>query len=164
MAKKIKLIEAAKDINVPVQEIIDFFTKRGDTKKKAGSTLTEEDMNLVLEHYTKSNSVESFDSYFSSGSSEKSPRREHRGDRKPDSQHRRRDRNSGERRQRRNFGKDDRKSVPQDRRQEELVNTPTKSVEEKKQQESVSTENHAVATVAEPAIYSSAVVSCRVFR
>lgn len=149
MAKKIKLIEAAKDINVPVQEIIDFFTKRGDTKKKAGSTLTEEDMNFVLEHYTKSNSVESFDSYFSSGSPEKSTRKEHRSDKKPDSQHKRRDRNPGERRPKRNFGKDDRKSTPQERRQEQPVNTQAKSVEEKKQQENVSTENQAVATVAE---------------
>ena len=34
MAKKIKLSEAAKDLNVPAQELIDFFAAKGDNKKK----------------------------------------------------------------------------------------------------------------------------------
>ena len=66
MAKKIKLIDAAKDLNIPSQKIIDFFTEKGDTKKKPSSVLTEDEMNMVLEHYTKSNEVKSFDEYFAS--------------------------------------------------------------------------------------------------
>ncbi|MDE5853993.1 MAG: translation initiation factor IF-2 [Ruminococcus sp.] len=66
MAKKIKLIDAAKDLNIPSQKIIDFFTEKGDTKKKPSSVLTEDEMNMVLEHYTKANEVKSFDEYFSS--------------------------------------------------------------------------------------------------
>ena len=33
MAKKIKLSEAAKDLNIPAQELIVYFTEKGDTKK-----------------------------------------------------------------------------------------------------------------------------------
>ena len=69
MAKKIKLSDAAKDLNIPAQEIIDLFAEKGDNKKKTGSSLTEEEMNTVLEHYTKDRySVNSFNDYFSSKS------------------------------------------------------------------------------------------------
>lgn len=66
MAKKIKLSDAAKDLSVTSQEIVNYFADKGDTKKKAGSALTEEEMNLLLEHYTKSHEVSSFDGYFAS--------------------------------------------------------------------------------------------------
>ncbi len=67
MAKKIKLSDAAKDLNISAQEIIDFFTEKGDNKKKAGSSLTEEEMNSLLERYTKDRySVNSLDEYFNS--------------------------------------------------------------------------------------------------
>ena len=35
MTKKLKLSDAAKDLNVSSQELIEFFAERGDTKKKA---------------------------------------------------------------------------------------------------------------------------------
>ena len=67
MAKKIKLSDAAKDINIPAQELIDFFAEKGDNKKKTGSSLTEEEMNSVLEHYTNERySVSSLNDYFNS--------------------------------------------------------------------------------------------------
>ena len=67
MAKKIKLSDAAKDLNIPAQEIIDFFAEKGDNKKKTGSALTEEEMNSILEHYTKERyTVNSFNDYFNS--------------------------------------------------------------------------------------------------
>ena len=69
MAKKIKLSDAAKDLNIPSQEIIDLFAEKGDNKKKTGSSLTEEEMNSILEHYTKDRySVNSFNDYFNSKS------------------------------------------------------------------------------------------------
>ena len=64
MAKKIKLSDAAKDISVSSQELIDYFASSGDNKKKAGSALTEEEMNQVLEHYTKLHEVSSFSGFF----------------------------------------------------------------------------------------------------
>ncbi|MBP5579389.1 MAG: translation initiation factor IF-2 [Ruminococcus sp.] len=67
MAKKIKLSDAAKDLNIPAQEIIDLFAEKGDNKKKTGSALTEEEMNSILEHYTKERyTVNTFNDYFNS--------------------------------------------------------------------------------------------------
>lgn len=66
MAKKIKLSDAAKDLSVSSQEIINYFAEKGDTKKKSGSALTEDEMNMLLEHYTKLHEVSSFDGYFAS--------------------------------------------------------------------------------------------------
>ena len=66
MTKKIKLSDAANDLNVSVQEVIDFFAEKGDNKKKAVTGLTPDEMNLLLEHYTKMHEVKSFDEYFES--------------------------------------------------------------------------------------------------
>ncbi len=66
MAKKIKISDAAKDLNISAQEIVDFFAAKGDTKKKTSSGLTEEEMNCLLENHTKANEVSSFDEYFAS--------------------------------------------------------------------------------------------------
>ncbi|MBQ8297760.1 MAG: translation initiation factor IF-2 [Ruminococcus sp.] len=66
MTKKIKLSDAAKDLNVPVQELIDFFAEKGDNKKKAATGLNQDEMNALLEHYTKLHEVKSFDEYFAS--------------------------------------------------------------------------------------------------
>ena len=68
MAKKIKLNDAANDLSVTPQELIDYFAAKGDTKKKKASSLTEEEMDALLEHYTKLNEVKSFDEYFASRS------------------------------------------------------------------------------------------------
>ena len=76
MAKKIKLSDAAKDLNVSSQEIMDFFAEKGDTKKKASTSLTEEEMNLVLEHYTKLHEVKDFNEYFASKSDPRPERKE----------------------------------------------------------------------------------------
>ena len=66
MAKKIKLSDAAKDLNIPAQDIVEFFAAKGDTKKKAASSLSEEEMNLVLEKWTKLNEVKDLEAYFAS--------------------------------------------------------------------------------------------------
>ena len=68
MAKKIKLSEAANDLGISSQELIDYFAEKGDTKKKAATGLTEDEMNLILEHYTKLHEVSSFNDYFASKS------------------------------------------------------------------------------------------------
>ena len=77
MAKKIKLSDAAKDLNISAQEIIDFFAEKGDNKKKAASSLTEEEMDSILEHYTKDRySVSSLDEYFNSKNEPRPPKEE----------------------------------------------------------------------------------------
>ncbi len=64
MAKKIKLSDAAKDLQMPVQELAEFFEGHGDGKKKSGSSITEQEMNLALEFFSQKHHVESFDAYF----------------------------------------------------------------------------------------------------
>ncbi|MDE5764134.1 MAG: translation initiation factor IF-2 [Ruminococcus sp.] len=66
MAKKIKLSDAAKDLNISSQELIEFFASKGDTKKKPASPLTEDEMNAVLEHQTKLHEADNFNDYFAS--------------------------------------------------------------------------------------------------
>ena len=92
MAKKIKLIDAAKDLNIPSQKIIDFFAEKGDTKKKPLSVLTEDEMNKILEHYTKANEVKSFDEYFASKNDPKPVKKSDKNDRKDDKKEDRKDR------------------------------------------------------------------------
>ena len=50
MTKKIKLSDAAKDLNVPAQELIELFAAKGDNKKKTTTGLTQDEMNMLLEH------------------------------------------------------------------------------------------------------------------
>ena len=65
MARKIKLVDAAKDLGISYQELLNFFLERGENKKKTGATtLTEEEMDLVLEHFTKLHEVKSLNEYF----------------------------------------------------------------------------------------------------
>lgn len=66
MAKKIKLSDAAKDLNVSSQELVDFFASKGDSKKKPSSSLSEDEMNALLEHQTKLHEVKDLNEYFAS--------------------------------------------------------------------------------------------------
>jgi translation initiation factor IF-2 len=68
MTKKVKLADLAKDLNVASQEIIDFLSQvqETETKKKVGTVLTEEELNIVLEKYTQKNEVKDFNDYFNS--------------------------------------------------------------------------------------------------
>ena len=66
MTKKIKLTEAAKDLKIDNQELIDLMEKYDGTKRKNTTALSADEMNYILEHYSQSNQVESFDRYFDS--------------------------------------------------------------------------------------------------
>lgn len=83
MMKKIKISDAARDLKVPAQEIVDFFAEKGDNKKKASTGLTQEEMNLVLEHYTKLHQVSSFDDYFASSKDPKPAQTDEPAEKKP---------------------------------------------------------------------------------
>ena len=63
-AKKTKLSELAKDINVQSAEIIECLTKLGGEPKKTSSALTPEEMSFVMEYFTQKNQVENFNAYF----------------------------------------------------------------------------------------------------
>ena len=75
MTKKIKISDAAKDFNVSVQDIVDFFSAKDNKKRNASSSLNEAEMNLLLEHYTKKHEVKNFDSYYQSRNDEKPARK-----------------------------------------------------------------------------------------
>jgi len=67
MAKKIKISDLAKDLDVSgnsIVELLDSISSAGEAKRKPASALTEEEINLVLEHYTQQNQVARFDAYF----------------------------------------------------------------------------------------------------
>lgn len=66
MTKKIKLTEAARDLKVENQELIDLMEKYDGAKRKNTTALSNEEMNYILEHYSQNNQVESFNDYFES--------------------------------------------------------------------------------------------------
>ena len=70
MMIKYRVHEVAKDLNVPSKDIITLLGKHFDTPKKHMTALTEEELNVVFEHFTQKNQVESFDAYFASGKKE----------------------------------------------------------------------------------------------
>lgn len=73
MQKKIKVLDLAKDLNVDNNKIIDIIAKYGNNapRKKPSSSVSEEEINLVLEHFTQKNQVVSFDNYIASRNSRK---------------------------------------------------------------------------------------------
>ncbi|MDE5600243.1 MAG: translation initiation factor IF-2 [Oscillospiraceae bacterium] len=66
MIKKYKVSELAKDLGLKSKDIISSIEKYFNVTKKTGSVLTEEEVNVVLEVYTKANEVKTFDDYFAS--------------------------------------------------------------------------------------------------
>ena len=71
MQKKIKVLDLAKDLNLDNNKIIDVIAKygNGSTRKKPSSAVSEEEINIVLEHLTQNNQVASFDGYLASKNS-----------------------------------------------------------------------------------------------
>lgn len=70
MTKKRKLSDVAKDLHMDAAELIAFYegSSQGEQKKKAGSGLTEAEINAALESFTQKQQVESFDDYFATRS------------------------------------------------------------------------------------------------
>ncbi|MDD5946815.1 MAG: translation initiation factor IF-2 [Oscillospiraceae bacterium] len=59
---KTKVSDFAADLNLSAQDVIDMLG--GDKPKKPSSSLNEQEMNTILEQFTKAHQVESFDAYF----------------------------------------------------------------------------------------------------
>ena len=86
MTKKIKMTEAAKDLQISAKELVAFLEKHLNVKKHTGSTISERELNLALEYYSQQSHVGSFDDYFANGvrpGTEK-PKREPRQRRQPE--------------------------------------------------------------------------------
>ena len=72
MAKKIKLTDAARDLQISPKELVTFLEERLGEKKTTSSSVTEREFNLMLEFYSQKINVTSFDDYFASKSKPKS--------------------------------------------------------------------------------------------
>jgi translation initiation factor IF-2 len=64
MMIKYRVHEVAKDLEVPSKEVIELLGKYYEEPHKHMTALTEEELSLVFEHYTKERAVENFDAYF----------------------------------------------------------------------------------------------------
>lgn len=66
MVPKYKLSDVAKDFGSTVQEISAVLEGIGQGAKKPNAVLTEEELNVVFEHFTVQNAVSDFNAYFAS--------------------------------------------------------------------------------------------------
>lgn len=64
MMIKYRVHEVAKDLNVPSKEILDLLEKHFGEVKKHMTALTEEELDIVFEHYTQAREMPNFDEYF----------------------------------------------------------------------------------------------------
>ena len=53
MMVKYRVHEVAKDLGVPSKDVIDLLAKHFKEPKKHMTALTEEELNIVFEHFTK---------------------------------------------------------------------------------------------------------------
>ena len=63
MTVKYKVSDFAKDLNVSAKKVLDELAAMGSTGKKNSSTLEENELNYLLEKFSKDNSVASRDEY-----------------------------------------------------------------------------------------------------
>lgn len=57
---KVKISDAAKDLEITGQALSDFLKEKMDVAKKPAASITAEEMNRVLEIFSQDNQVESF--------------------------------------------------------------------------------------------------------
>ena len=67
---KYKVADVAKDLKLPVKDVLDTLGEKFPAKK-AQTALTEQELNYVFEHYTKAKEVTSFAQYFAMASQPK---------------------------------------------------------------------------------------------
>ena len=64
MVKKYRVHEVAKDFGVASKDIISLLKNYLGEEKKHMTCLTEDELNIIFEHFTKKGEVKSFDEYF----------------------------------------------------------------------------------------------------
>ena len=74
MTEKCKLNDLAKDLGVSNKELIDLIEARFGEQKKATAVLVDQELNYVVEHYSKKGEVKSFDNYFADGEKKRAER------------------------------------------------------------------------------------------
>jgi translation initiation factor IF-2 len=61
---KKKLTDLAKELGLPVQDIVDFYTNEMKVEKKSSASAEISDVNLIIEYFSQKNAVTDFDAYF----------------------------------------------------------------------------------------------------
>lgn len=72
MVIKYRVHEVSKDFDKPSKDVVDLLAKYFDEPKKHMTVLEDEELNIVFEHFTQSNQVDSFDEYFKTNKSNES--------------------------------------------------------------------------------------------
>lgn len=70
MVKKYRVHEVAKDFGIASKDIITLLKNYLGEEKKHMTCLTEDELNIIFEHFTKKGEVKSFDEYFNSAKKE----------------------------------------------------------------------------------------------
>ena len=71
--QKYKVKDAAKDLNMTANEIVDMVKELAGTERKPAGSLTESELNLILEKISQDNQVKNFDAYFAAGEKKAEP-------------------------------------------------------------------------------------------
>ena len=71
MTVKYKVSDFAKDLNISAKKVLDELAAMGSTGKKNSSTLEENELNYLLEKFSKDNSVKSLDEFLNSAKAPK---------------------------------------------------------------------------------------------
>ena len=74
MTEKCKLNDLAKDLGVSNKELINLIEARFGEQKKATAVLVDQELNYVVEYYSKKGEVKSFDQYFADGEKKRAER------------------------------------------------------------------------------------------
>ena len=83
---KSKLSEVAKDLKISNQELSDFISDKFGTVKKPSASITQDELNYILESFSQNNQVDSFNPYFESRNNKPKPepkKEEKPADKKP---------------------------------------------------------------------------------
>ena len=81
---KSKLSEVAKDLKISNQELCDFISDKFGTVKKPSASITQDELNYILESFSQNNQVDSFNPYFESRNNKPEPKKEEKpADKKP---------------------------------------------------------------------------------
>ena len=83
MIVKYKVSDFAKDLNLSTKKVLDELTAMGSTGKKNSSNLEENELNYLLEKFSKDNSVANLDEFLNSAKAPKeAPKAEKKADQK----------------------------------------------------------------------------------
>ena len=85
MTVKYKVSDFAKDLNVSAKKVLDELAAMGSTGKKNSSNLEENELNYLLEKFSKDNSVANLDEFLNSAKAPKEePKAEKKAEKKPE--------------------------------------------------------------------------------